>query len=102
MTQSEAMTRLQVLSQWQTHPVLSATELGVCLMLAKCGDAAWDLNAAAQQAWLMKAGKASDHHGVTVDGRKFEAQQVHANCMAMAKMYQKRLAGSFSLEKTEE
>jgi hypothetical protein len=98
MTRSEAMTRLQVLAQWQTHPTLSAPELEVCLSLAKCGDAAWDLNQAAQHAWLLKAGKSSDHHGTTVDGRKFEAQQVHANCMAMAQQFQKRIAGTLTAE----
>lgn len=101
MTRSEAMTRLQALAQWQTHPKLETGELETCLSLSKCGDAAWDLNQAAYQAWLMKAGKASDHHGTTVDGRKFEAQQVHENCMAMAKMYHKRIAGSFTLEVSE-
>lgn len=98
MQRSDAMVRLQALAQWQTHPVLTAPELETCLALSKCGDAAWDLNQAAHHAWLMKAGKSSDHHGTTVDGRKFEANQVHANCMAMAKMYHKRIAGSYSLE----
>ncbi len=102
MTRSEALARLQVLAQWQTHPALSVPELEVCLALSKCGDAAWDLNAAAQQAWLMKAGKASDHHGTTVDGRKFEAQQVHANCLAMARQYKHRIAGTFSLATTDD
>lgn len=98
MTQSEALTRLQVLSQWQTHPTLSATELGVCLMQAKYGDAAWDLNVAAQQAWLLKAGKASDHHGTTVNSRRFDAQQIHTNCLAMAETYRKRIVGTFTVE----
>ena len=92
MTRSEALTRLQVLAQWQTHPTLETSELEVCLSLSKCGDAAWDLNQAAQHAWLLKAGHSSDHHAVTVDGRRFQAEQVHANCLAMAKLYRFRSA----------
>jgi len=98
MTQADALTRLQILAQWQTHPALSSAELQTCLAVSKCGDAAWDLNAAAQQAWLLKAGKASDHHATTVDGRRFDAQQVHQHCLAMAETYRKRIVGTYTVE----
>lgn len=97
MTQADALMHLQILAQWQTHPALSREELQVCLMQAKCGES-WDLNQAARQAWLLKAGKASDHHATTVDGRRFDAQQVHANCMAMAETYRKRIVGTYTVE----
>lgn len=97
MTRSEALTKLQVMAQWQLHPKLELAELDFCLDAAQRGEAEWNLNFAAREAWLLKAGKAADHHTSTVAGRRFEANQVYDNCQRQARLYAARLNGTMEV-----
>ncbi len=97
MTREQALAKLQVYAQWQVHPRLTLDELNVCLDDAQRTAESWDLNQAARDAWLLKAGKATDHHTSTIAGRRFEANQVNANCLAQAKVYGKRILGTIPI-----
>jgi hypothetical protein len=55
-----------------------------------------DLNAAAAEGWRIKAGKFAHQHDVTVDAQDFNASQKHAQCMAMAERFAKKVKASFS------
>ena len=101
MTLAVALSRLKILAQVNVHPVLGSDELELCLELAKVnvkvGVDDFDLNRAAHEAWLLKAGKSSDHHMMHLDGRRFMAKEVHDNCMAMAEKYRKRITGTYEI-----
>lgn len=60
--------------------------------------ATYDLDAAALEGWLWKAGRAAPAFGVQLDdGQRAERHQVHAHCLQMAENHRRRLSGSARL-----
>jgi hypothetical protein len=100
--------KLKILAAWDTEPVLTETEVEDILTAAATADAegnspatdnwipTYDLNKAAADAWLIKAGRAS----ATVeagDGAEVATSKVFDNCLAMARLYTARRNMSVSL-----
>jgi hypothetical protein len=104
-----ARQRLAILARAGEDPTLCPPEIDLCLDLSRVCDnhgnvpasidwcGAWNLNRAAYEAWLLKAGKVSPAHDITIDGRTFAASQVKNHCDEMAKVYRNRLAGTIVL-----
>lgn len=109
MTQSEALNLLKSETAAGFDPKLSNTELEQILSRCKLADSAgrapsdedweltYDFNRAAAQGWMVKAGKATSHHAVTIKGRIFSAQQVYDHCIEMAREYKRRIGGTSTL-----
>jgi hypothetical protein len=109
MTQKEAIDLLKAECAAGFDPKLSNTELASILLRFQLADSdgrapsdedwapTYDLNRAAAAGWMMKAGKASNHHAVTMKGRIFSAQQVYDHCMEMAREYKKRIGGTITV-----
>lgn len=110
MTESEARALLKLMTSASTEPKLTDDEINLILSTAKLSDTegrapsdaewepTWDLNRAAARGWDIKAGRASDHHAVTINGRVFSAQQVYEHCEEQARKYRKRIAGTIAVE----
>jgi hypothetical protein len=47
----------------------------------------WNITRAVYEAWLLKAGKASEQHNFSEDGQSFSASDVIAHCLKMADRY---------------
>jgi hypothetical protein len=107
-----ALGRLRMMAAAGDDPTLSDDELRACLAANATTDTearlttdeAWvptyALGAAAQDAWLMKAGKAA-HRVTGGDGAlRLERSALHAHCLAMADRYALRRFGSIPLAPT--
>ena len=53
----------------------------------------WDLNKAAEQGWLRKAGKLSDRFNYAVDNQEFNVRDRFENCLKMAAQFRKATGG---------
>ncbi len=98
--------KLKQLTAWDVVPELTEEELEECLACVALEDAngfapineewtpTYDINAAAAQAWLIKAGRAA----ATVDEPTagIVTSKVFDNCRAMAKMFAGRRSGAVS------
>lgn len=66
-------------------------------------DAGWeptyDLNAAAADAWRLKAGLAAAQYSVTTDGATFQRNQIQEHCLAMATHYAARVTNDALADK---
>ena len=106
MTALEARDRLAILAQAKANPTLCPSELDYCLLRARVCDPhgvppsdptwcpSWNINYAAREAWLLKAGKAANYHAVTIDGRTFAADQVFKQCRQMSEDFRRRIVGT--------
>ena len=109
MTAGQARIELAFLSDAADIPELRAEELDWCLRRARRADAAgstpdlpeyvgtYDMNDAALLAWRLKAGKCANFHGVTTQGRNFDAGQVHEHAMKMIEEYRRSINGTVSV-----
>ena len=105
----DARQKLSFLARASDDPTLCPPELDYCLELSRISDdhlnapistnwcGAWNLNRAAYEAWLLKAGKCASFHDITIDGRTFSASQVYKQCNDMADRFRRRLAGTIDL-----
>lgn len=57
----------------------------------------YDLNAAAAEGWRWKAAKVAAEFDFTTDQQTFDRTAKHAQCLAMAVHYQKRVSGSIKV-----
>lgn len=101
--------KLKMMTAWDTEPTLTATELDDLLTAAARYDDAglspddvgweptYDLNAAAAQGWLIKAGKASATLEVDPPGSGIYTSQVFENCRRMARIYEAKRTSSVRL-----
>lgn len=108
MTEAEALTRLERMTAPDMDPTLSTDDLEDLLAQAQRVDAdgllpsdtgwteTWDLDAAASAAWEVKAGRAAAGFRFSEDGQTFNREQIHSQCLAMAKLY-RRGAGSVQI-----
>lgn len=53
----------------------------------------WDLNAAAAEAWRIKAGRAAGRFNFTTDGQTFSRAQVAAGCRAQERSFRRKITG---------
>jgi hypothetical protein len=111
MTQQEALDLLKAETAAGFDPKLSDTELESILLRARLADTdgrapsdedwepTYDLNRAAAHGWRLKAGKCANHHGVTMKGRIFAAQQVYEHCLQQEREYKKRIGGTITVKR---
>ena len=101
-----ATERLKKMTAWETEPELTETEVGELLERSGVVDAAgvapsddnwtptYDLNSAAFEGWMIKAGRASELIEVDPPGSGILTSRVFENCLAMARIYSKRRRAS--------
>ena len=103
----EPIDKLKQLTAWDIEPTLTEDDLNELLAIAAVKDtdgltpdaAKWtptyDLNAAAAQAWLIKAGRAA----ATVDAPEagMVTSKVFDNCCSMARIYASKRRASVSI-----
>jgi len=109
MNATDALARLQRMTQYATEPALTSDDLSDLLMHAASEDEdgrepqedAWEptysaiwLNAAAAEGWRWKAGKLGAGETFSSDGASFNPEQRRNFCLEMAQRYQMRVAGS--------
>ncbi len=94
-----ALDELKLLTAWDAEPALTEAELNDVLAKAALTDAAgvlpsatgwsatYDLNAAAAEAWLIKAARASPTVEVDPPGSGIFTSKVFDNCRKMARIY---------------
>jgi len=58
----------------------------------------YDLNAAAAEGWRWKAAKVAGEFDFGTDQQQFDRTGKHAQCLAMAEHYQKRVSGSIRVK----
>lgn len=109
MTAGQARIELAFLSDAVDIPELRAEELDWCLRRARRPDPAgctpdmaeyvgtYDMNYAALLAWRLKAGKCANFHGVTTQGRTFNAGEVYDHAMKMIEEFRRSVNGTCSL-----
>lgn len=95
----EPIDKLKQLTAWDAEPFLTADDLDELLSASALEDAngleplheewtpSYDLNAAAAQGWLVKAGRASATVEVDPPGSGIVTSKVFENCRAMARLY---------------
>lgn len=57
----------------------------------------WDVNAAAAEGWLRKAGRAAAKFNFAEDGQRFDRAQIYQHCKAQHLAYANRLMGSIPI-----
>ncbi len=99
--------KLKLLTAWETDPALTEDELESALLSFAREDAAglaplheewtptYDLNAAASQAWLLKAAKAAATVDEPTSG--IVTARVFENCRAMARIYAAKRTASLAI-----
>ncbi len=87
-------------------PSLTVAEVDDLILRAKCADASgllpsavgwvptWDLDYAAAEGWLIKAGKAAQQFNFAEDSQRFDRSQKHSQCLAMEARYRNRVSAS--------
>ena len=105
MTEGDARARLERMIAPDMEPTLSTEDVDDLMEIAKRPDAdgnlpssgdwapTWNLDAAACAAWEVKAGRAAAGFRFSEDGQAFNREQIHTQCLAMARVY-RRGAGS--------
>ena len=105
MTREQAKERLRAKLQPDSEPQLDDATVELLLEDAKRADRydvwptqdgwepTWDLNAAASEGWLLKAGKAAELVSFDTDGSRMDASDVHQHCREMAAYYANRVRG---------
>jgi hypothetical protein len=94
--------KLKRMTAWETEPALSEDDLNAALGTAPVPDLngnaptdeewipTYDLNAAAAEAWLIKAARASALVAVDPPGSGITTSRVYDNCREMARVYRSR------------
>lgn len=108
MEEATARALLETMVASDAEPSLTEGEVDRLVDLARRADTyglapsddgwseTWDLRYAAAEGWRWKAGKVAGAYSFGSDSQSFQRQQMHAMCLAMAKMYASGL-GSVSL-----
>jgi hypothetical protein len=106
MTEAEARARLQRMIAATEEPLLDVADIDDLVVIAKRPDSAglvpsdplwtptWDLNAAAAEGWLWKAGKVSPNYSFGIDASRDMQSDVFTHCMAMHESLTKGSSGS--------
>lgn len=111
MTEAEAQARIERMTDYNTDPVLSASDLTDLLEVAARPDEdgylrsdgtatwtpTWDLNSAAAEGWRRKAGKAAARFSFGEDGQRFDRAQTYAHCITQADHYGRKCMGAIPI-----
>lgn len=73
------------------------TDVQVTLLVDQAELSGWDLRAAAAEGWRWKAAACAGQFGFSVDGSRFDRDQMHAMCMRMADHYGRGRSGSAAM-----
>lgn len=104
-----ALEKLKLITAWEDDPALSADELEDMLASAALPDSdgktpeaegwspTYDMNAAARDAWLIKAGRAAALVEVDPPESGIVTSKVFDNCRSMARLYSARRSASISI-----
>lgn len=106
LTEEDARSRLEHMTQASTEPALTSDQVDELLGIAKRYDVdgltpsddawtpTWDLNAAAAEGWLWKAGRVSPRFTANLDGTGLQRAQIFGHCLQMAERYASKVATS--------
>lgn len=112
MTEQEAQEKLELMVLADEEPELDSDQIADILTHARRPDSegrvygdddwepTWDLDAAAAEGWLRKAGIAASRFNFAEDGQRFDRAQVYAHCIAQSERYARRLMGSIPVTGT--
>lgn len=101
--------KLKRMTAWDTGPALSEDDLNAALGMAPVPDLngsgptdegwvpTYDLNAAAAEAWLIKAARASALVEIDPPGSGITTSRVYDNCREMARIYRSRVRATAKL-----
>lgn len=110
MTEAEAEDKLVRLVDATSDPELTDEDISDLIDLACRPDEngltradadwepSWDLDFAAAEGWLRKAGRAAARFSFAEDGQRFERAQIYAHCVSQAEHYRQRSMGSLSTD----
>lgn len=106
MTESELTDLLERITDSATEPALASGDLDDLIGVAARADEAglyrgedgweptWDVNAAAAEGWLRKAGRAASNFNFAEDSQRFDRAQIYQHCMAQHTLYANKGMGS--------
>lgn len=109
MTAAEARARLAAMAASDADPILTDGELDDVLLRNRIPDstgrfpeedgweASWAFGAAAEDAWLLKAGKVAARVDGGSGGLTLARSQLHAHCLTMADRYSMRRSSTIPL-----
>ncbi|MEO8649149.1 MAG: hypothetical protein ABI539_08290 [Acidobacteriota bacterium] len=107
-----AIERLKKMTAWEAEPELTETEVGDLLDRSGIVDAAgwapsdddwsptYDLNSAAFEGWMIKAGRASELTEIDPPDSGVFTSRVFENCLAMARIYSEKRRVAVKLANT--
>lgn len=108
MTSDEAETRIKRMVDFTEEPTLTQDDIDDLVDVAARADAdglyrddaewtpTWDLNAAAAEGWLRKAGRAATKFNFAEDGQRFDRAQIYQHCMSQHTLYANKGMGVIS------
>jgi len=94
MTTTEAKAYIELYGATSTPPEISSSEINqlITACLDENGEVPDDMiDSCVADVWLIKTGRVTDHHDVTVNGRTFQASQVKAHCEERERFFRRRL-----------
>lgn len=84
-----------------TQPVMDETTEDGSVVWQRDGESVWtptyDLNYAAAEGWLLKAGRAASMVSFQADGARFDRDQIIANCRTLEEHYRQRVVGTVTV-----
>lgn len=108
MTEANLKLLLARLTDAATDPVLTSDDISDLVGVAARADAdglyrgdtgwteTWDVNAAAAEGWLRKAGRAATQFNFAEDGQRFDRAQIYQHCMAQHQLYANKGMGALT------
>jgi hypothetical protein len=106
MTEAEAEARLRAITSASEEPDLTDADVAAMMDVSRLADAAgmvytdagwdptWDLNRGAALGWTIKAGRVANRFAFDADGAKYDRNQIHQHCVAMAQIFRNKVAGT--------
>lgn len=109
LTNPDARSRIEMLTQWDMEPTLTSAEIDMLLADSAVIDAdgryindddwvpTFQIGRAVSRGWMLKASKIVGNYQFSDSGQTFSRQQIHEHCMAMVKEYQRLSSQSVSM-----
>lgn len=106
MTESDLTELLARLTDSDVEPALAEEDIDDLIGVAARADEdglyrgetgwveTWDVNAAAAEGWLRKAGRAASNFNFAEDSQRFDRAQIYQHCMAQHTLYANKGMGS--------
>lgn len=108
MSEEDLVDLLERLTDASSDPALAEADLDDLVGVAARADEdgnyrgdddwtpTWDVNAAAAEGWLRKAGKAAKNFNFAEDGQRFDRAQIYQHCMSQHQLYANKGMGSLT------